>query len=86
MLFKKKKEELRLSRFLFKYPLTPWSTIGVSQAELIFGRPLRSQSYYDLTFSLMRTIAKIDHDCQAKDQINIVYIFPRTTMDVGNKV
>ena len=33
----------RLSRFLFKYRLTPHSSTGVSPAELMFGRKLRSQ-------------------------------------------
>ena len=33
----------RISRFLFKYRLTPHSSTGVSPAELIFGRKLRSQ-------------------------------------------
>ena len=35
--------ETKLSRFLFKYRSTPQSTTGVSPAELMFGRPLRSQ-------------------------------------------
>ena len=34
--------ETKLSRFLFKYRMTPQSTTGVSPAELIFGRRLRS--------------------------------------------
>ena len=33
----------RLSRFLFKYRLTPHSTTGVSPAEMMFGRKLHSQ-------------------------------------------
>ena len=33
----------RISRFLFKYRLTPHSSTGVSPAELMFGRKLRSQ-------------------------------------------
>ena len=33
----------RISRFLFKYRLTPHSSTGVSPAELMFGRQLRSQ-------------------------------------------
>ena len=33
----------RLSRFLFKYGLTPHSSTGVSPAEIMFGRKLRSQ-------------------------------------------
>ena len=35
--------ETRISRFLFKYRSTPQATTGVSPAELMFGRPLRSQ-------------------------------------------
>ena len=34
--------ETRLSRFLFKYRITPHSSTGVSPAEVIFGRRLRS--------------------------------------------
>ena len=34
--------ETRLSRFLFKYCLTPQSSTGVAPAELMFGRCLRS--------------------------------------------
>ena len=34
--------ETKLSRFLFKYRMTPQSTTGVSSAELMFGRRLRS--------------------------------------------
>ena len=33
----------RLARFLFKYRITPHSTMGVSPAELMYGRRLRSQ-------------------------------------------
>ena len=33
----------RLARFLFKYRMTPHSSTGVSPAELMFGRKLRSQ-------------------------------------------
>ena len=33
----------RVSRFLFKYRLIPHSSTGVSPAELMFGRKLRSQ-------------------------------------------
>ena len=35
--------ETRLARFLFRYQTTPQSTTGQSPAELLFGRPLRSQ-------------------------------------------
>ena len=35
--------ETRLARLLFKYRLTPLSVTGVSPAELLMGRPLRSQ-------------------------------------------
>ena len=38
----------RLSRFLFRYRITPQSTTGRSPAELMFGRPLRSR--LDLLF------------------------------------
>ena len=34
--------ETKLARFLFKYRLTPQTVTGVSPAELMFGRPLRS--------------------------------------------
>ena len=34
--------ETKVSRFLFKYRITPHSTTGISPAELIMGRPLRS--------------------------------------------
>ena len=35
--------ETKLARFLFKYRLTPQTVTGVSPAEMMFGRPLRSQ-------------------------------------------
>ena len=35
--------ETKLSRFLFKYRLTPQTVTGVSPAEMMFGRPLHSQ-------------------------------------------
>ena len=35
--------ETKLAQFLFKYRLTPQTVTGVSPAELMFGRPLRSQ-------------------------------------------
>ena len=35
--------ETRLARFLFSYRTTPQSTTGQSPAELLFGRPLRTQ-------------------------------------------
>ena len=35
--------ETKLARFLFKHRLTPQTVRGVSPAELMFGRPLRSQ-------------------------------------------
>ena len=41
--------ETRLSQFLFKYRITPHSSTGVSPAELIFGRTLRSR--LDLIYS-----------------------------------
>ena len=34
--------ESKVSRFLFKYRVTPHCTTGVSPAELMFGRPLRT--------------------------------------------
>lgn len=34
--------EVRLSRFLFKYRITPQTTTGISPAELLMGRRLRS--------------------------------------------
>ena len=34
--------ETKLARFLFKYRITPQTTTGISPAELIYGRPLRS--------------------------------------------
>ena len=40
---------LALDRFLFNYRLTPYSTTGVSPAELMFGRRLRSR--FDLVRS-----------------------------------
>ena len=42
---KKLKDETlgtKLARFLFKYQITPQTTTGISPAELIYGRPLRS--------------------------------------------
>ena len=35
--------QLTIDRFLFNYRLTPHSTTGVSPAELMFGRRLRSR-------------------------------------------
>ena len=34
--------EMKVSRFLFKYRLTPQSSTGVSPSELTFGRRIRS--------------------------------------------
>ena len=34
--------ESKVSRFLFKYTVTPHSTTGTSPAELIFGKPLHT--------------------------------------------
>lgn len=33
----------KLSRFLFRYRITPHSTTGISPAEMLFGKRLRSQ-------------------------------------------
>ena len=61
----------RLARFLFKYRLTPHSSTGVSPAELMFGRKLRSQ--FDLIKpSIARTVRRAQeqqqksHDVRAK--------------------
>lgn len=65
--------ETRLSRFLFKYRLTPQSTTGVSPAELMFGRPIRSQ--LDLmqpsiqsNVLLRQEQQKLGHDQRAKER------------------
>lgn len=55
----------RLARFLFKYRLTPHSSTGVSPAELMFGRKLRSQ--FDLIKpSIARTVRRAQEQ-QAKE-------------------
>ena len=65
--------ETKLSRFLFKYRSTPQLTTGVSPAELMFGRPLRSQ--LDLMHPsiqsnviLCQEQQKHGHDQQAKER------------------
>ena len=35
--------ETRLAHFLFSYQTAPQSTTGISPAEFLFGRPLRTQ-------------------------------------------
>ena len=54
----------RLSRFLFKYRLTPHSSTGVSPAELMFGRKLRSQ--LDLVKPDIGKKVRQAQDCQRK--------------------
>ena len=39
--------EVRLSRFLFKYRVTPQATTGIAPAELLMGRRLRTPSLSD---------------------------------------
>ena len=63
--------EARLARFLFKYRLTPQSVTGVSPAELMLGRPLRSR--LDLLHPDIRSRVsthqeqqKKNHDCHTK--------------------
>ena len=38
-----------LARLLFQYRITPYSTIGISPAELLFNRQIRSQAQLDLS-------------------------------------
>ena len=64
--------ETKLARFLFKHRLTPQTVRGVSPAELMFGRPLRSQ--LDLPQPDIHTRVqgqgqqKSDHDCHARSR------------------
>ena len=44
--------EVRLSRFLFKYRVTPQATTGIAPAELLMGRRLRT--HLDLLFPTVR--------------------------------
>ena len=49
--------ETRLSRFLFSYRTTPQTTTGVTPAELMFGRPLRTR--LDMVFpNVSNTVEK----------------------------
>ena len=66
--------ETRLARFLFMYRLTPQSVTGVSPAELLFGRPLRSP--LDLLHPDIRSRVsshqeqqKGNHDRHAKERV-----------------
>ena len=54
----------RLSRFLFKYRLTPHSSTSVSPAEMMFGRKLRSQ--LDL---LVPNLAKAADETQDRQEV-----------------
>ena len=65
--------ETKLAQFLFKYRLTPQTVTGVSPAELMFGRPLRSQ--LDLLQPNMHTKVqsrqerqKFDHDQHSRSR------------------
>ena len=65
--------ETRLARFLFSYRTTPQSTTGQSPAELLFGRPLRTQ--LDLLQPDLRAKVqcqqermKINHDQHARQR------------------
>ena len=63
--------ETKLSRFLFKYRLTPQSTTGVSPSELMFGRRLRSHLDHvrpeiDRTTRLNQERQKQGHDRRAR--------------------
>lgn len=64
----------RLSRFLFKYRITPHSTTGQTPAELLWGRKLRSQMdllHPDLDKKVHQTQnrQKQAHDVHAKPQV-----------------
>ena len=59
--------ETKLARFLFKYRSTLQATTGVSPAELMFGRPLRSQldlmrPNLQLNVNRHQEQQKLDHD------------------------
>ena len=63
----------RVSRFLFKYRITPHSTTGVPPAELIFGRKIRSHLDHlrpnlGDTVQQSQTRQKTVHDSHAKTQ------------------
>ena len=63
----------RVSRFLFKYRITPHSTTGVPPAELVFGRKLRShldhlQPNLGDTVRQSQARQKAAHDSHAKTQ------------------
>ena len=74
--------DTKLSRFLFKYRITPQSSTGISPAELMFGRRLRSQ-FDNLHPDLSRKARQTQdqqargHDVRAKardfDVGNLVY-------------
>ena len=64
--------ETRISRFLFKYRMTPHTTTGISPAELLMGRQLRSHlSLLHPDFSLQNRVTnkqqnqKSHHDAHA---------------------
>ena len=63
--------ETRVSRFLFNYRITPHTTTGVSPAEMMFGRQLRSHLsllHLDIAASVAakQQSQKRDHDRSAK--------------------
>ena len=65
--------DTRISRFLFRYRLTPHSTTGVSPSELLFGRRIRSQLDFIRPSIQQRVLVrqegqKASHDQRAKDR------------------
>ena len=65
--------ETKLLRFLFKYRITPHSSTGVSPAELMFGRKLRShldclQPHLHEKVEDSQNRQKIGHDSRAKSR------------------
>ena len=65
---------IRMSRFLFKYCLTPHSTTGTSPAELLLGR--RPRSHFDFVIPNLSSkvrnkqiLQKIQHDKKSKPRV-----------------
>lgn len=73
--------ETRLSRFLFRYRITPHTTTGVSPAELLMGRRLRSRLDLALPSLPSRVAAQQSKQATARNQ----HTKPRT-FETGNQV
>ena len=80
----------KLSRFLFSYRITPQTTTGMSPAELLMGRSLRSRLHL-LKPNLSQTVKnkqeqqKLNHDKRAIDFQKGEKVFARNYASIGKK-